>query len=103
MPSQNFIEACLTFLVIEIGMYVIYSTFGLAMSQLYRQFTDLIPSLSLGTGWATVATNTLTGGSFGNFAGWHVFYFAVIPVSIAVGVWVVRRGMVQVQYSRGFN
>jgi hypothetical protein len=85
-------SAFLIFVISVVGLYVFMVTFGSAMDSLYVNFAALQPSLALPATWNAVATKTLTY--------WQFLYRSVVVIVIALGIWVIRVAVIDVDYTR---
>lgn len=94
MASGRFLTAFLIVMASIVGLYIFDVTFGAAMDQLYYTFTNLTPTLALSANWNTTATNQLSH--------WRLFYRSFVIIVIALGVWLVRVAIVDVDYTRQY-
>jgi hypothetical protein len=85
-------SAFLIFVISVVGLYVFMVTFGAAMDSLYVNFVALQPGLALPPVWNASATKALTY--------WQFLYRSVVVIVIALGIWVIRVAVIDVDYTR---
>ena len=85
-------SAFIVFMVSIAGMYIFSVTFGGVMDNLYVNFVLLQPTLALPPAWDSVATTILTY--------WQLLWRSITVIVIAMGIWVVRVAIIDVDYTR---
>ncbi len=92
MSMSTFVRGGISVFCGLLSLYILETTFGTAFDSMYLQFNLLLTKLSLGPGWAGVATNTL--------GGWVWFDRAFVVCVIALFVWLVSTLFVDIDYGR---
>jgi hypothetical protein len=92
MANRMLLTAFLVLVTSIGGLYIFMATFGGVMDGMYYNFVNLTPTLALPVAWNNTATRTLTY--------WQFFYRSVVVIMIAMGVWVVRVAVIDIDYTR---
>jgi hypothetical protein len=92
MSSARFMSAFLVFMISVVAMYIFSITFGAAMDQMGYIFPGIQANLTLPANWDAVATKTLTY--------WGLLWRSITVIIIAMGIWVVRVAVIDVDYTR---
>jgi hypothetical protein len=92
MANRALLSAFLVLITSIGGLYIFMATFGGVMDGLFYTFTNLTPTLGLSASWNATAGRTLTY--------WQFFYRSVVIIMIAMGVWVVRVAIIDIDYTR---
>jgi hypothetical protein len=92
MSLSGFVRGGISVLMGILSLYILENTYGIAMDSMYLTFTGLLTKLSLGPGWANVATGVL--------GGWVWFDRAFVICVIALFVWLVSLIFVDVDYGK---
>jgi hypothetical protein len=96
MANRMLLSAFLVLVTSIGGLYIFMATFGGAMDGMYYVFQNLTPQLAaagvLSPTWNNTAARTLTY--------WQFFYRSVVVIMIAMGVWVVRVAIIDIDYTR---